>query len=56
MNSPEDVVVAFGALAEMASVLRDALMENGFLREEAVDVTKEWLAKMLTQASEHKDE
>lgn len=41
----DDVVNAFGVLAEMAAIMRERLIENGFTREEAVLICSNFIVR-----------
>jgi len=47
---PENVtnaLNAIGAVCEMAGVMRDQLIENGYERDEAVTIAGNWLIQMM---------
>ena len=45
MMKIDDVVNAFGVLAEMAAIMRERLIENGFTREEAVLICSNFIVR-----------
>lgn len=51
----DDVVNAFGVLAEMASILRDRLVENGFTRDEAVMICSRFISTSVSGRREEDD-
>ena len=42
----KDLVNGLGAMAEVAAVYRDKLIENGFTREEAVTISAEFVRSL----------
>lgn len=44
----EDALNAMGAMAELAGVMCRALTQNGFTRQEAVEITTRYLIELLT--------
>lgn len=53
-NEVKEMLAAVGSLAEMAGFYRDQLLKQGFTREEAIKIVREWLINMmkLTQTEE----
>lgn len=47
MNELDKLITSIGALAEWMGVFRNALIDNGFTREEAVGLCAEILANQL---------
>lgn len=47
-NSLKDLIMATGALCEMAGLLRDNLIRNGFTREEAVNIAGSYVVAVAT--------
>lgn len=44
-----DLINGIGAIAEMGAILRDALMKNGFTRQEAIVIVTESIAAAFTK-------
>ena len=47
-NSLKDLIMAAGALCEMAGLLRDNLIRNGFTRDEAVNIAGSYVVAVAT--------
>lgn len=45
----EELINSVGALCEMAKLLRDNLISNGFSYDESFGIVKEFLLSILTQ-------
>lgn len=54
-NDVKNLIDALGATVEMASILRDQLVQNGFTREEAVKMSSEFIIGIIRAAAEQKD-
>lgn len=50
------LIESIGMLAEIAALIRDALMKNGFTREEAVGIAGECINSMLAMAGGKNDD
>lgn len=55
MASVGGILTELGALAEMLGVYRDALMLNGFTREEALVLCSDLMCSMVTDHGEAED-
>ena len=51
----EEVITSVGATGELLGVMRDALIKNGFTREEAVDICAKMIVGMLNNAGGAKE-
>ena len=49
-----DILTAFGALGEMAGILCNELLKNGFTRKEAVDIVAMYVVDQTHPRSETK--
>lgn len=46
----EKLIEGIGSMAEMAAIIRDALIKNGFTRSEAVGIASNCITSMLRNA------
>lgn len=44
------LIESIGSMAEMAAMIRDALIKNGFTRSEAVNISSNCITSMLLNA------
>ena len=49
-NQLGKLIEGIGSMAEMAAIIRDALIKNGFTRSEAVGIASNCIASMLLNA------
>lgn len=49
-NQLENFIETIGSMAEMAAIIREALIENGFTRSEAVDIASNFIISMMHNA------
>ena len=45
------LIEGIGSMAEMAAIIRDALIKNGFTRSEAVSISSNCITSMLRNAN-----
>lgn len=49
-NQLENFIETIGSMAEMAAIIREALIKNGFTRSEAVDIASNFIISMISNA------
>lgn len=49
-NHLENFIETIGSMAEIAAIVRDALIKNGFTRSEAVDIASNFITSMMRNA------
>lgn len=49
-NQLENFIENIGSMAEMAAIIREALMKNGFTRSEAVDIASNFIILIMRNA------
>lgn len=49
-NQLENFIEAIGSMAEMAAIIREALIKNGFTRSEAVDIASNFIISTMRNA------
>lgn len=49
-NHLKNFIETIGSMAEMAAIIREALMKNGFTRSEAVDIASNFIISMMCNA------
>ncbi len=52
MDKLSELLTAIRAVAELMGVYRDSLMQNGFTREEAVELCKTYTFALVTKPKE----
>ena len=52
----KEMLLAIGSLAEIGGFLRDALVDNGFTREEACKITSDVLISFINTGNEKNKE
>ena len=50
-NQLGKLIEGIGSMAEMAAIIRDALIKNGFTRSEAVGIASNCITSMLTSSA-----
>ena len=45
-----NIIEGIGSMAEMAAIIRDALIKNGFTRSEAVDIASNFITSIIRNA------
>lgn len=45
-----NLIEGIGSIAEMAAIIRDALIKNGFTRSEAVDIASNFITSIIRNA------
>lgn len=50
-NQLKKLIEGIGSMAEMAAIIRDALIKNGFTRSEAVGIASNCITSMLTSST-----
>ena len=50
-NQLKKLIEGIGSMAEMAAIIRDALIKNGFTRSEAVGIASNCITSMLRNAN-----
>lgn len=45
----KNMIAAIGSVCEIASIMRDNLIKNGFTRQEAVSIVSNYVVNLLTQ-------
>ena len=50
-NPMDQLLTGIGAICEMASLMRDNLIKNGFTRQEALDIVKDFIADAFKGAA-----
>ena len=46
-NQLRKLIEGIGSMAEMAAIIRDALVKNGFTRSEAVDIASNFITSII---------
>lgn len=46
-NQLKKLIEGIGSIAEMAAIIRDALIKNGFTRSEAVDIASNFITSII---------
>ena len=46
-NQLRKLIEGIGSMAEMAAIIRDALIKNGFTRSEAVDIASNFITLII---------
>lgn len=46
-NQLKKLIEGIGSMAEMAAIIRDALIKNGFTRSEAVDIASDFITSII---------
>ena len=46
-NQLKKLIEGIGSMAEMAAIIRDALIKNGFTRSEAVDIASNFITSII---------
>lgn len=49
-NQLENFIETIGSMAEMAAIIREALIKNGFTRSEAVSIASNFITSMMRNA------
>ena len=49
-NQLKKLIEGVGSMAEMAAIIRDALIKNGFTRSEAVDIASSFITSIIRNA------
>lgn len=49
-NQVENFIEAVGSMTEMAAIIREALIKNGFTRSEAVDIASNFIISTMRNA------
>lgn len=49
-NQVENFIEAIGSMTEMAAIIREALIKNGFTRSEAVDIASNFIISTMRNA------
>ena len=49
-NQLRKLIEGIGSMAEMAAIIRDALIKNGFTRSEAVDIASNFITSIIRNA------
>lgn len=49
-NQLENFIETIGSMAEMAAIIREAFIKNGFTRSEAVDIASSFIISMMRNA------
>lgn len=50
-NQLGKLIESIGSIAEMAAIIRDALIKNGFTRSEAVGISSNCITSILTSST-----
>ena len=50
-NQLENFIETIGSMAEMAAIIREALIKNGFTRSEAVDIASDFIISIMRTAA-----
>ena len=49
-NQLKKLIEGIGSMAEMAAIIRDALIKNGFTRSEAVDIASNFITSIISNS------
>ena len=50
-----NLIEGIGSIAEMAAIIRDALIKNGFTRSESVDIASNFITSIIRNAGGNKN-